>query len=200
MDYQTKAKNRSRAGEPVAFSATSTTSNTVINGVTSSNHFNGPINHTTIAVVPPMKSNVTGDQRTFPPTHNMSLPLTSTSTSSPCHYNLDTGKSKLFQVLCSNLTGKINFYMYTPTHRFIYMQIILIIFPGQGTGSVCSSLQTFGVNHNRDNVMSSTINSKGLGLLSGMVVNGNIMTASTVVTSLDEECTTIPVSQLMLER
>ena len=31
-------------------------------------------------------------------------------------------------------------------------------------------------------------------------VNGNIMTASTVITSLDEECTTMPVSQLMLEK
>jgi hypothetical protein len=50
--------------------------------------------------------------------------------------------------------------------------------------------------------MSSMVNSKiQTGTLGGGVaVNGNIMTASTVVTSLDEECTTIPVSQLMLER
>ena len=66
-------------------------------------------------------------------------------------------------------------------------------------------MKTFGsVNyHNRDNIiMSSMVNSKiQTGTLGGGVaVNGNIMTASTVVTSLDEECTTIPVSQLMLER
>ena len=69
----------------------------------------------------------------------------------------------------------------------------------------CNNLKTFGsVNyHNRDNIaMSSMVNPKiptgSLG--GGVAVNGNIMTASTVLTSLDEECTTIPVSQLVLER
>ena len=66
-------------------------------------------------------------------------------------------------------------------------------------------MKTFGnnvANYNKENVMiSSMVNPKmqsGVCNLTG--VNGNIMTASTVITSLDEECTTMPVSQLMLER
>ena len=66
-------------------------------------------------------------------------------------------------------------------------------------------MKTFGnnvANYNKENVMiSSMVNPKtqpGVSNLTG--VNGNIMTASTVITSLDEECTTMPVSQLMLER
>ena len=66
-------------------------------------------------------------------------------------------------------------------------------------------MKTFGNNvasYNKENVMiSSMVNPRipiGASNLGG--VNGNIMTASTVVTSLDEECTTIPVSQLMLKR
>jgi hypothetical protein len=103
VDYHTKAKNRSRVGE--SFSGASTTSNSsIINGLTSHSDFNGAINH--IAVVPPMKSNVTtsnNQQRTMlqqPPPHNMSLPLTSTS-SSPCQFNLDAGKKKIIVVLVS---------------------------------------------------------------------------------------------------
>ena len=69
-----------------------------------------------------------------------------------------------------------------------------------------NNLKTFGANYNtRDNSMvSSMVDSKIMGPMSsgggGVAVNGNIMTASTVVTSLDEECTTIPVTQLMLKR
>ena len=67
-----------------------------------------------------------------------------------------------------------------------------------------NNLKTFGANYNtRDNGMTkSMVESKILGPMSGggVAVNGNIMTASTVVTSLDEECTTIPVTQLMLKR
>ena len=68
-----------------------------------------------------------------------------------------------------------------------------------------NNLKTFGANYNtRDNSMvSSMVDSKVMGSMSsggGVAVNGNIMTASTVVTSLDEECTTIPVTQLMLKR
>ena len=87
-------------------------------GVSTSNHhhhiptdFNGPINHH-IAVVPPMKSNLSStaannqQQRATTRTavqqpHNMSLPLTSTSSSSPCHqFKLDAGK----RLECSFLT------------------------------------------------------------------------------------------------
>ena len=111
VDYQTKAKNRSRGVEP--FSAATTLSNngnsTVINGGGNSSHgdFNGPINH--IAVVPPlMKSTVITSnhqqhERTSLPLqpssapHNMSLPLTSTSSSTACQFNLDGGKLILFQ-------------------------------------------------------------------------------------------------------
>ena len=68
-----------------------------------------------------------------------------------------------------------------------------------------NNLKTFGANYNnRDiNMTSSMVDSKIMGPMSsggGVAVNGNIMTASTVVTSLDEECTTIPVTQLMLKR
>ena len=92
VDYQTKTKNRSRALDPVTLSAPSTKCHTVISGVTSSSDFNGPINHhTSIAVVPPMKSNLTREngQRTM---ENMSLPLTSTASTLPCHYDLNAGK------------------------------------------------------------------------------------------------------------
>ena len=101
-DYQTKAKNRSPAGEsffmPSTMSNNSTT--TVINGVTSHHRtdFNGAINH--IAVVPPMKSyhneTTSPSQQQKKPfsqqPHNMSLPLRSTSSSSPCQYSLDASK------------------------------------------------------------------------------------------------------------
>ena len=111
VDYQTKAKNRSRGVEP--FSTATTLSNngnsTVINGGGNSSHgdFNGPIHH--IAVVPPlMKSTVITSnhqqhERTSLPLqpssapHNMSLPLTSTSSSTACQFNLDGGKLILFQ-------------------------------------------------------------------------------------------------------
>ena len=69
-----------------------------------------------------------------------------------------------------------------------------------------NNLKTFGANYNtRDiNMTSSMVDSKIMGPLcsggGGVAVNGNIMTASTVVTSLDEESTTIPVTQLMLKR
>ena len=68
-----------------------------------------------------------------------------------------------------------------------------------------NNLKTFGANYNtRDiNMTSSMVDTKVMGPMSsggGVAVNGNIMTASTVVTSLDEECTTIPVTQLMLKR
>ena len=102
VDYQTKAKNRSPAGEsffmPSTMSNNSTT--TVINGVTSHHRtdFNGAINH--IAVVPPMKSyhndTTSPSQQQKKPfsqqPHNMSLPLRSTSSSSPCQYSLDASK------------------------------------------------------------------------------------------------------------
>ena len=102
VDYQTKAKNRSPAGEsffmPSTMSNNSTT--TVINGVTSHHRtdFNGAINH--IAVVPPMKSyhneTTSPSQQQKKPfsqqPHNMSLPLRSTSSSSPCQYSLDSSK------------------------------------------------------------------------------------------------------------
>ena len=73
-------------------------------------------------------------------------------------------------------------------------------------GSGYNTMKTFSntvANYNKENVMiNSMVNPKlsstGVSNLTG--VNGNIMTASTVITSLDEECTTIPVSQLMLER
>ena len=103
VDYQTKAKNRSRGGEPFSTAKSHDSNGTVINGSgTSSNgDFNGPINH--IAVVPPMKSTVITSnnqqqQRTSLPLqpsstpHNMSLPLTSTSSSSACQFGLDGGK------------------------------------------------------------------------------------------------------------
>ena len=68
-----------------------------------------------------------------------------------------------------------------------------------------NTMKTFSntvANYNKENVMiNSMVNPKmqsGVSNLTG--VNGNIMTASTVITSLDEECTTMPVSQLMLER
>ena len=68
-----------------------------------------------------------------------------------------------------------------------------------------ANLKMFGANYNtRDiNMTSSMVDSKMMGPVSsggGVAVNGNIMTASTVVTSLDEECTTMPVTQLMLKR
>ena len=58
-------------------------------------------------------------------------------------------------------------------------------------------------NYNKENVMINSmvnpkLNTTGVSNVTG--VNGNIMTASTVITSLDEECTTMPVSHLMLER
>ena len=49
-----------------------------------------------------------------------------------------------------------------------------------------------------NSMMNPKLRTSGVSNVTG--VNGNIMTASTVITSLDEECTTIPVSQLMLER
>ena len=67
-------------------------------------------------------------------------------------------------------------------------------------GGGYNNMKTFGVKHGKDNTMSSMINSKIIEPLSAVAMNGNIMTASTVVTSLDEECTTIAVSQLMLKR
>ena len=105
VDYQTKAKNRSRGGEPFSNVASNKSNSTVINGSGTSSHgdFNGPINH--IAIVPPlMKSTVIPSnhqqqqQRTSLPLqpsstpHNMSLPLTSTSSSSACQFGLDGGK------------------------------------------------------------------------------------------------------------
>ena len=106
VDYQTKAKNRSPAGEsffmPSTMSNNSTT--TVINGVTSHHRtdFNGAINH--IAVVPPMKSyhndTTSPSQQQKKPfsqqPHNMSLPLRSTSSSSPCQYSLDASKYSFY--------------------------------------------------------------------------------------------------------
>ena len=99
--YHNKAKNRSRVGELFSGGASTTSNSSVINGGTSHSDFNGPINH--IAVVPPMKSTVITSnnqqqQRTSLPLqpsstpHNMSLPLTSTSSSTTCQYNLDGGK------------------------------------------------------------------------------------------------------------
>ena len=69
-----------------------------------------------------------------------------------------------------------------------------------------NTMKTFSntvANYNKENVMINSMvnpkmNTTGVSNVTG--VNGNIMTASTVITSLDEECTTIPVSQLMLER
>ena len=105
VDYQTKAKNRSRGGEPFSNGVSNKSNSTVINGSGTSSHgdFNGPINH--IAIVPPlMKSTVIPSnhqqqqQRTSLPLqpsstpHNMSLPLTSTSSSSACQFGLDGGK------------------------------------------------------------------------------------------------------------
>ena len=103
VDYQTKAKNRSRGVEPFSNTTSNNSNSTVINGGSNSSHgdFNGPINH--IAIVPPlMKSTIIPSnhqqQRTSLPLqpsstpHNMSLPLTSTSSSTDCQFNLDGGK------------------------------------------------------------------------------------------------------------
>ena len=83
--------------------------------------------------------------------------------------------------------------------KFLFYPLTDKIGPGY------NNMKTFGnnvANYNKENVMiSSMVNPKiqsGVSNLTG--VNGNIMTASTVITSLDEECTTMPVSQLMLER
>ena len=101
---------------------------TVINGVTSHHRtdFNGAINH--IAVVPPMKSyhneTTSPSQQQKKPfsqqPHNMSLPLRSTSSSSPCQYSLDSGMYLLYIFLelqsVTFLDYRYNFYVFFKRH------------------------------------------------------------------------------------
>ena len=80
--------------------------------------------------------------------------------------------------------------------------VISIFYVFSAKGSGYNSLQTFGLKNKSDktNSQQRTVSPKNAEAVSRAAVNGNIMTASTIVTSLDEECTTMPVSQLMLQR